>query len=174
MPQPVKTTDLPADISKATPMSSDQPHPFLPGGESELDEMFSSEFMSEIESHLGEAMKVVSDENPELWQQFDSFTKSMGLEDLVAGPMPPSSGATTKGESSVDATLGATGEGRKEGEGEKSSDSDHLDHMLDETLKKLQENTSQVTRLVAGNAVCLEVCVDRSRRQQKHLGTEIC
>lgn len=143
MPQPDKQPDLSAtDSAKMTPTCSDQPHL----GESELDGMLSSEFLSEMESHLGDAMKVISDENPELWQQLNTFTKSMGLEELGAGPVAPSSssGETTKGESSVDANSEATRGTRMEGEGDTRSNSGNLDRMLDETLRNLQENTSQV------------------------------
>ena len=140
MPQPSKQPDLSAtDSSKATTSTStEQPHP----GEFELGGLLSSELMSEMESQFGEAMTMTSNENPELWQQFNTFTKSMDSNDFEAGPVPPLSGTTTKGESSVDANSGATGSARVDGGGKNNSD--HLDRVLNETLKNLQENTSQV------------------------------
>ena len=104
--------------------------------------MFNSEFMSEMESQMGEAMKAISDENPELWEQFNTFTKSMGKENFGEGPVIPSATAATKGESSVDGDL----EGTQGTADDVRSESGHLDQVLDQTLKNLQENTLQVVK----------------------------
>ena len=129
------------------PKSSDNSAEAVPSsGEGEMEDMFGSEFLAEMETQLGEAMKVMSDENPELLQQLDSFTKSLGLEDLGAGATPPTSGTTTKGESSVDSCSGSVGGARKEaekGDGEGQGKSDPLEHMLEETMRKLQQNTAK-------------------------------
>ena len=104
-----------------------------------MEELFSSELAAEAEAQLDEAMKMLSDENPELWQQFETFAKSMGLDDVARGPAPPASGAASKGESSVDAGSGATG-----GEGGAKSGGDGLKQKLEDTMRRMQENASRV------------------------------
>lgn len=160
--------------TKTTPPPANQPH--LPNLDSAgMDELFSSEFAAEAEAQLDEAMKMLSDENPELWQQFESFTKSMGLDGMGAGPVPPAFGMASRGESSVDANSGSTGEEgeeeeeeparKKEGRGEDSS----LDQKLDETIKRLQENTARVgvsliTSPIQVSSLCVSKFLQRLRR----------
>lgn len=127
------------------PPSMEQPHPPLLES-AELDDIFSSEFAADAEAHLGEAMKMLSSENPELWQQFETFAKSMGMEDnMGAGPVPPGYGAASKGESSVDegATGGKGTAEEKPRKNEKSGGSS-LDQKLDDTIKRMQDNSARL------------------------------
>ncbi len=133
----VSAENLSATNSNATPNPLPQT--------SEFDDIFSSAFVADAESQLGDAMKALSDENPELWQQFETFAKSMGLENMGMEPAPPPSTTATKGESSVDS--GGTKK-EEEGSARKSEGSrdgkSTLDQKLDETLRKLQDNTAQL------------------------------
>ena len=145
-----------------TPPSVPMSHP--PG---DIDEMFDSEFVAEAEAQLGEAMKMLSTENPELWQQFESFAKSMGFEESgVKTAPPPTSGAASKGESSVDASGGAVGGGgkgvgggatpqkdegaggkppqKKGGGAEGGGDTSTLDQKLEDTLKRMHDNAARL------------------------------
>lgn len=120
-----------------------------PLDDAELDEMFSSEFVAEAESQLGEAMKMLSSENPQLWNQFETFAKSMGLDDKGAGPFPPVSGVASKGESSVDTSSRGPSDGKAEsGVGEDGGVSDggsgSLEQKLEDTMKRMQDNASRV------------------------------
>lgn len=111
-----------------------------------MEGLFSSEFPAEAESQLNEAMKMLSEENPELWQQFETIAKSMGLDDVGAGPVPPPPfGTASKGESSVDGgSVGVTGEGETAQKTEGSGESSSLDQKLDDTIKRMQENAARV------------------------------
>lgn len=142
VPQSPNTGTTQQPPTKTTPPSNSQPH--LPNLDSAgMEELFSPEFAAEAEAQLDEAMKMLSDENPELWQQFESFTKSMGLDSMGAGPVPPASGTASKGESSVDANSGTAG--GDEGEpARKQGDDSSLDQKLDDTIKRLQENSARV------------------------------
>lgn len=107
-----------------------------------MEELFSSEFAAEAEAQMDEAMKMLSEENPELWQQFETIAKSMGLDDAGTGAAPPPFGVASKGESSVDATsVGAAGEGEPP---QKSGESSSLDQKLDDTIKRMQENAARL------------------------------
>lgn len=146
--------------AKATPSAGDQPHPppqppLL--GDADLEDIFSSEFAAAAEAQLGEAMKMMSSENPELWQQFETFAKSMGLDEMgVGGSVPLATGAASKGESTVDieseAKAGAGGGGAKVGEGGGGAEgratgeggSATLDQKLDETIRRLQDNAAKI------------------------------
>ena len=120
-----------------------------------MEDMFSEEFLSEMENHMGEAMKMMSSEAPELWQQFETFSKSCGLENSMAGPAPPTSGTTTIGESSVDCLSNAEegvrvgkGSAKKEGSGTsdgKGEAAPQLEQVFEETLRKLQQNATRVS-----------------------------
>ena len=125
-----------------------------------MDEIFSAEFAAEAEAQLSEAVKMLSDENPELWQQFEAFAKSMGLDEARPDLVPPPSGAASKGESSVDTGARATATvGKGAGVGGKASgggggdppksegsagEASTLDQKLDETIRKMQENASRL------------------------------
>ena len=132
-----------AASSKASPAAGAK----LPSGDpypdsSDFEDIFNA---AEAEAQLDEVMKMFSSENPELWKQLESFSKSVGLDDLGKGPIPPPSSAATKGESSVDARMGAEGTERTtSGQSESSGDSS-LAQKLDETMKKMQENASKLT-----------------------------
>ena len=91
----------PNEATPPPPGSSSKPV-VPPLDSAEMEELFSSEFAAEAEAQLDEAMKMFSSQNPELWQQFESFAKSMGLDEMAAGmgPAPPHFGAASKGESS--------------------------------------------------------------------------
>ncbi len=150
------------------------PHPPFLDGTSDMDEMLSTEFVAEAEAQLGEAMKMLSTENPELWQQFENFAKSMGLEDPGVGTVPPpASGPASKGESSVDTKAGAGGKSPKKDEGGAESagggdttsstldqkleeggtesasggggdTSSTLDQKLEDTIKRMQDNAARL------------------------------
>ncbi len=146
----------PAENSTKNDKSGEDVSDGIPPGEGQgTEDMFSTEFLSEMESQLGEAMKVMSNENPELWQQLDTFSKSLGIDDLGPAPFPHASGTATKGESSVDSApkhAGDAGKGAEEGgsggsasdEGKEGGGSHSLEHVLEETLKKLQQNTAKM------------------------------
>ena len=142
-----------------TQSSSSSSQPFL-GDSTEFDDIFSSEFAAEAEAQLGEAMKVLSSENPELWQQFETITKSMHLEDLGMGSIPPQpspSGAATKGESSVD---GASGNGiEKASEGPRKSNSGSLDQKIEETMRRLQDNAAQLGVSINKERSRFDMCI---------------
>lgn len=81
---------------------------------------------------------MLASENPELWQQFETFAKSMGMDNSGGGAgqsqaPPTTSGAASGGETSVD-------EGARRQRGEAAS----LDDQLEETLKRLRETTEQI------------------------------
>lgn len=137
----VHSTSQQPSVPKTTPPPSGRPPRLSDGGG--FGEMFSSELAADTEAQIGEAMKVLSDEDPELWREFEMFAKSMGLDELSAGPIPPASGVATRGESSVDG--GDVGD--EGGEGGKESTEDMgartLDQKLEETVKRLQENAAQ-------------------------------
>ena len=126
------TTDL-----KDRPLDSDLPTP--PQGMEDLEDMFSEEFVAQAEAQLDEAMKMLSSQNPALWQQFQTFAKSMGLEEGAQFPPPFAS----QGESSVDGTEGQEGEGGARGDSAAATASS-LDAKLEETLKKLRESTQKI------------------------------
>lgn len=84
-------------------------------------EVFSEEFAAQAQAQLGEAMQLLKEEDPQLWQQLQGLAS--------AAPQPPGGG-------------GGGGGGRNEGgEGE---DNDSLEAKLEETLKKLKESTEQI------------------------------
>lgn len=101
--------------------------------------MFSEEFVAQAEAQLDEAMKMLSSQNPALWQQFQTFAKSMGLEEGAQFPPPFAS----QGESSVDETERQEGEGGARGDSAAATASS-LDAKLEETLKKLRESTQKI------------------------------
>ena len=70
--------------------------------------------VEEFEGKLTEAMKMLAADNPELWQQFEAISKTMGLDE---DPAPQSSSKT--GDTS-------------------------LDSKLEETLTKLRQSTEQI------------------------------
>lgn len=81
---------------------------------------------------------MLASENPELWQQFETFAKSMGMDNSGGGAgqsqaPPTTSGAASGGETSVD-------EGARRQRGGAAS----LDDQLEETLKRLRETTEQI------------------------------
>lgn len=148
---PQSPTSTHQQHTTATPPMANQPHP--PLDSAEMEELFSSEYAAEAEAQLGETMKMFSDENPELWQQFETFAKSMGLDDMGTAPVPPPFGVASKGESSVDASsVGpATGEGESSSKAKSSNESSNkaeggsnLDQKLDDTIKRMQENAARL------------------------------
>ena len=117
-------------------------------GTDTFDDIFSEEFAAEAEAQLNEAMEMLASENPELWQQFESFAKSMGMEggggggggDSQSQATPTTtSGATSGGGTSVDEGGGGRGGGDKPRGGPAN-----LDDQLEETLKRLRETTEQI------------------------------
>ena len=111
-----KTTDTPP--STDLPSTQQQSAP----GMEEFEEIFSEELAMQAEAQLDEAMRMMASENPELWQQFETFAKSMGLDN----PPPPT-----------------TSEGRGEGEASQA-DPSSIEAKLEETLKALRESTEQI------------------------------
>ena len=124
--------------------------------------MFGSEFVAEAESQLSEAMKMLSSENPELWNQFETFAKSMGLDDKGEGPLPPVSGVASRGESSVDTSSHAPSDGKAEGGGVADGGSGSLDQKLEDTMKRMQENATRAGVSGCGQHVmpCMCICVE--------------
>lgn len=154
----------PKASAKATPSPAARPHPLVPDT-SDMDEVFSSEFIAEAEAQLGEAMQMLSNESPELWQQFETFAKSMGLDEAGAGAVPPASGAASKGESSVDIKSGGLGgkgagetpQGNEAGGGGGGGGGASLEEKLEETIRKLQSNAS---RLGVSPPLLIKCCED--------------
>lgn len=158
-----------AAAPKTAPPAAGQPHPPSLESAEEMEQMFGAEFAAEAEAQLGEAMQMLSDENPELWRQFETFTKSMGgLTDM--GPFPPAFGAASKGESSVDAGSasatpgegGATpGEGGASKQAPQTSETSEggsgggsLDQKLDDTIKRMQENATHLGVSLLRSCTC--------------------
>ena len=109
-------------------------------GTDTFEDIFSEEFAAEAEAQLNEAMEMLASENPELWQQFESFAKSMGMEGGEGGggatqaqATPTTNGAASGGGTSVD-------EGGRKPRGGPAN----LDDQLEETLKRLRETTEQI------------------------------
>ena len=102
----------------------------------EFEEIFSKELAGQTEAQLGEAMRMLSSENPELWQQLETFAKSMGLENPAAlrpQPPPPSRPECKKSGGTVPAgkpTAAAAAQGS-------------LDAKLEETLAQLRAGAQQ-------------------------------
>ena len=137
VPKEKPTPSLPTTTSlKDRPPDSDLPSP--PQGMEDLEDMFSEEFVAQAEAQLDEAMKMFSSQNPALWQQFQTFAKSMGLEEGAQFPPPFAS----QGESSVDGTERQEREGGARGDSAATASS--LDAKLEETLKKLRESTQKI------------------------------
>ena len=109
-----------------------------PSGDA-FDDLFSEEFAAEAEAQLNEAMEMLASENPELWQQFESFARSMGMDSGPGGgasqsqATPSTSGVASQGETSVD-----------EGASKERGGAANLDQQLEETLKRLRETTEQI------------------------------
>lgn len=131
-----------AGAKTAPPPPTGQPHPLFMDGGVELDDIFSSELAAKAEAQLGEAMKMLSSENPELWEQFETLAKSMEMD---AGPVPPVFGTASKGESSVDANSGAArGENPPKSEGTGGGSGSTLEQKLDDTIKRMQDNATRL------------------------------
>ena len=138
VPKEKPTASLPTTTNlKDRPLDSDLPTP--PQGMEDLEDMFSEEFVAQAEAQLDEAMKMLSSQNPALWQQFQTFAKSMGLEEGAQFPPPFAS----QGESSVDGTERHEGEGGARGDSAAATASS-LDAKFEETLKKLRESTQKI------------------------------
>lgn len=80
-------------------------------------EIFSEEFAAQAQAQLGEAMKLLSKEDPQLWQQLQGCTAAAS-----------SAGGEGKGEAG------------KEAEGEGGS----IEATLEDTLRRLRESTEQI------------------------------
>ena len=93
----------------------------------DINELLSEEIAVETEAHLNEAVEMFRSENPELWQQFENFAKSIGLEEGSGPVLQPTSGAASKGESSVD-----------------ESTKNSMEEQLEETLHRLKHTTEQI------------------------------
>ena len=154
------------------PTTDPEPYPRLPDpqdmpGMQDLEELFSEEFAAEAEAQLDEAMQMFSTENPALWQQFEAFAKSMGLQE--GSPFPPPS--ASQGESSADRTEGQAGEGGARGG---SAADSSLDAKLgckttgsEETLWRLREGSQQIeVREVREGSQQIEVRGVREGSQQ--------
>lgn len=140
-----KEKDLNPDPQPPTANLSTSPHfPHIPGpqdmpGMEDFEDLFSEEFAAQAEAQLDEAMQMFSTENPALWQQFEAFAKSMGLQE--GSPLfPPSA---SQGESSADRMEEQGGQGGARGDSAPATDSS-LDAKLEETLRKLREGTQQI------------------------------
>ncbi len=108
-----------------------------PSTEAEFNEVFSEEFAAQAQVQLGEAMKMMQSENPELWKQFEQFSTSLGMPSSGApsnsGGMAShsnSGGAASHGESSTD--------DQEKGRGSDRTES--LEGVLQDTLQKLKLN----------------------------------
>ena len=84
-----------------------------------LQEVFSEESAAQAQAQLGEAMKLLSQGDPQLWQQLQGFTGA------AAANLPPPA-------------TGGTEEGKREGEGGSVEDT------LEDTLRRLRESTQQI------------------------------
>jgi hypothetical protein len=132
-------------------------------GTDAFDDIFSEEFAAEAEAQLNEAMDMLASENPELWQQFESFAKSMGMEgDGNSGEGGGASQSQATPTTTTTTTSGATSGGGTsvdeggEGEGDKPRGGPaNLDDQLEETLKRLRETTEQIEVSFTGDAVFL-------------------
>ena len=124
------------------PSSSSASGPTPSGGSDAFEDIFSEEFAAEAEAQLNEAMEMLASDNPELWQQFESFAKSMGMDSSGEGgasqsqATPTTSGAASRGRTSVDEEGGGGSKAR-------GGPAD-LDDQLEETLKRLRETTEQI------------------------------
>ena len=141
IPQAKPMQTVTSDPSTTSSSSGSGPTPSA--GTDAFDDIFSEEFAAEAEAQLNEAMDMLASENPELWQQFESFAKSMGMGDGSGGGGGDSqsqatptttNGAASGGETSVD-------EG---GGGKPRGGPANLDDQLEETLKRLRETTEQI------------------------------
>ena len=126
--------------SKPATATSSDPPPHSSSSDN-FEDIFSEEFAAEAEAQLNEAMEMLASENPELWQQFETFAKSMGMEGAAGGgtstsqATPTTNGAASasQGETSVD-----------EGARKERGGAPNLDAQLEETLKRLRETTEQI------------------------------
>lgn len=101
-----------------------------PSMETEFDQVFGEAFAAQAESQLNDAVKMMRSENPDLWKQFEEFSKSIGMPGEAASNV---GGVASTGESSVDDS--ATNDREREAS---------LTGMLEDTLKKLKENTANI------------------------------
>ena len=99
-----------------------------PSREAEFDQVFGEEFAAQAETQLNEAMKMMQSENPDLWKQFEEFSKTVGVSEGAALNV---GGVASTGESSVDDS--ATNDRERS-----------LTNTLEETLKKLKESTANI------------------------------
>ena len=123
--------------------SSSGSGPTPSAGTDAFDDIFSEEFAAEAEAQLNEAMEMLASENPELWQQFESFAKSMGMGGSGGGGGASQSQATpttTSGAASGGGTSVDEGGGGSKLRGGPAN----LDDQLEETLKRLRETTEQI------------------------------
>ena len=121
-------------------------------GTDAFDDIFSEEFAAEAEAQLNEAMEMLASENPELWQQFESFAKSMGMGDpggtggggggASQSQATPTTTTTTSGVASGGG--GGTSVDEDGGGGKPRGGPANLDDQLEETLKRLRETTEQI------------------------------
>lgn len=117
-------------------------------GTDAFDDIFSEEFAAEAEAQLNEAMEMLASENPELWQQFESFAKSMGAGDGGSagggGGASQSQATPTTTTTSGAASGGGTSVDDGGGGGKPRGGPANLDDQLEETLKRLRETTEQI------------------------------
>lgn len=124
-------------------------------GTDAFDDIFSEEFAAEAEAQLNEAMEMLASENPELWQQFESFAKSMGMEGPGGTGSSGGGGGASQSQATPTTTTTTTSGAASGGGGGTSVDEDggggkprggpaNLDDQLEETLKRLRETTEQI------------------------------
>ena len=134
-----------SDPTSGSSASSGAGPPTSSSGDS-FEEIFSEEFAAEAEAQLNEAMEMLASENPELWQQFESFAKSMGMETAAGGGASTSQATpTTNGAASASKEDTSVDEGASKERG----GAPDLDAQLEETLKRLRETTEQIEVRIA-------------------------
>lgn len=117
----------PPPKSKAMPL-------IPPSTEAEFEQVYGEMFSAQAETQLGEAIDMMHSENPHLWNQFEEFSKSLGM----AGP----SAQNTEG--GVSTTRVPSGDNSATGGTGREAESGTLNSMLQETLKTLKENTEKI------------------------------
>lgn len=124
-------THVPATKEQSPPPKPKDMPTIPPNMEAEFNEVFSDEFAAQAEAQLGEAMKMLQSENPEIWKQFDQFSSNLGMP---SGAAFNPGGTASHGESSTD----------REEKGRGSERGASLEGVLKDTLEKLKLNDERM------------------------------
>ena len=131
--------------------------------------MFSEEFAAQAQAQLGEAMQLLKEEDPQLWQQLEGLAAAAATSDVGGEGVRSGGGEGVSGGGEGVRSGGGEGVGGEGVSGGGEGGEGSLESKLEKTLRRLKESTEQIEVGVACIPLQLVINIAVAVRRERYL-----